>query len=110
MRYNRIDFEDTYDGLGDQLDDEEDALNDATFGGASLGPQGAPKSVGKDYDFFGQTAKVSTAIDEEQTRFSRQQKPRKPYYAQPSPPSRLVSPSRQDMKRIKTLSTCQGCR
>lgn len=108
MRYNRIDFEDTYDGLGDQLDDEEDALNDATFGGASLGPQGAPKSVGKDYDFFGQTAKVSTAIDEEQTRFSRQQKPRKPYYAQPSPPKQAGQPFKTGYEAYKDPEYMSG--
>jgi hypothetical protein len=28
----RIDFEDTYDGLGDELDDNDDAFNDETFG------------------------------------------------------------------------------
>ena len=28
----RIDFEDTYDGLGDELDEKDDALNDETFG------------------------------------------------------------------------------
>ncbi|KAG7112669.1 DNA topoisomerase 2-associated protein pat1 like [Verticillium longisporum] len=28
-----MDFEDTYDGLGDQLDESGDAFNDDTFGG-----------------------------------------------------------------------------
>lgn len=64
-----LDFEDTYDGLGDQLDETDDALNDDTFGGSSAP---AAKPVGKDFDFFGQTAKVSDAISEEQARFSRQ--------------------------------------
>lgn len=66
----RVDFEDTYDGLGDQLDDADDALNDATFGADETGPA-TQASVGKDYDFFGQTAKVSDAITEEQLRFNR---------------------------------------
>jgi DNA topoisomerase 2-associated protein PAT1 len=35
------------------------------------------KPVGKDFDFFGQTAKVSNAIGEEQLRFNRQQPPPK---------------------------------
>ena len=35
------------------------------------------KPVGKDFDFHGQTAKVSTAINEEQFRYNRQQVPRK---------------------------------
>ncbi|TVY75774.1 DNA topoisomerase 2-associated protein pat1 [Lachnellula suecica] len=73
-----LDFEDTYDGLGDQLDETDDIFNDDTFGGGEdLGP--AKKSVGKDFDFFGQTAKVSDAITEEQMRFSRQ-----------APPSRVM--------------------
>lgn len=28
----RYDFEDTYDGLGDELDEKDDDLNDDTFG------------------------------------------------------------------------------
>ncbi|KAH1364267.1 hypothetical protein KXV22_005971 [Aspergillus fumigatus] len=61
-----IDFEDTYDGLGDQLDDDQDAFNEDTFGDVGTG------SVGKDFDFFGQTAKVADAIGEEQVRFNLQ--------------------------------------
>lgn len=64
-----LDFEDTYDGLGDQLDDTEDAFNDDTFGGDTSGTG----KVGKDFDFFGQTAKVADAIEEEHLRFNRQQ-------------------------------------
>ncbi|KAK3339097.1 topoisomerase II-associated protein PAT1 [Neurospora tetraspora] len=64
-----IDFEDTYDGLGDQLDETDDVFNDDTFGGDT----GEPGPVGKDFDFFGQTAKVANAIEEENVRFSRQQ-------------------------------------
>lgn len=63
-----VDFEDTYDGLGDQLNETGDELNDDTFGGDS-GPAGG--SVGKDFDFFGRTAQVATAIDEEQLLYSR---------------------------------------
>ncbi|KFA76072.1 hypothetical protein S40288_00370 [Stachybotrys chartarum IBT 40288] len=65
-----LDFEDTYDGLGDQLDETDDAFNDDTFGDAVT--TGTAK-VGKDFDFFGQTAKVADAIDEEHVRFTRQQ-------------------------------------
>ncbi|KAL7629091.1 DNA topoisomerase 2-associated protein pat1 [Parahypoxylon ruwenzoriense] len=64
-----LDFEETYDGLGDQLDEADDAFNDDTFGGGS-GTTQAP--VGKDFDFFGQTAKVADAIEEEHERFTRQ--------------------------------------
>ncbi|KAI1381955.1 topoisomerase II-associated protein PAT1 [Hypoxylon crocopeplum] len=66
-----LEFDDTYDGLGDQLDETGDAFNDDTFGGGSGGISHAP--VGKDFDFFSQTAKVSGAIEEEHQRFSRQQ-------------------------------------
>lgn len=59
----RIDFEDTYDGLGDQLDDDQDAFNEDTFGSGE---------TGKDFDFFGKTAQVSDVINEEQVRYSLQ--------------------------------------
>ncbi|KAI6715596.1 hypothetical protein JHW43_001949 [Diplocarpon mali] len=65
-----LNFEDTYDELGDQLDEANDAFNDDTFGS---GPTSVNNPVGKDFDFFGQTAKVSDAISEEQARFTRQQ-------------------------------------
>ncbi|KAI1503065.1 topoisomerase II-associated protein PAT1 [Biscogniauxia marginata] len=65
-----LDFDDTYDGLGEQLDEGDDAFNDDTFGGDS-GTSNVP--VGKDFDFFGHTAKVTDAMEEEHQRFSRQQ-------------------------------------
>ncbi|KAK1972374.1 topoisomerase II-associated protein PAT1 [Colletotrichum sublineola] len=66
-----VDFDDTYDGLGDQLEESGDAFNDDTFGGGgNENISSAP--IGKDFDFFGQTAKVSDAIEEEQVRYSRQ--------------------------------------
>ncbi|KAF8414560.1 topoisomerase II-associated protein PAT1 [Terfezia claveryi] len=64
-----LDFEDTYDGLGDQLDEKDDDLNDDTFG--------ASEPVGKDFDFYGSTAKVADTINEEHMVFSRQA-PKKP--------------------------------
>lgn len=73
-----IEFDDTYDGLGDQLDEANDDFNDDTFGAEGLSTAATPKPVGKDFDFFGQTAKVSEALNEEQARFSRQQAPLKP--------------------------------
>jgi DNA topoisomerase 2-associated protein PAT1 len=72
----RIDFEDTYDGLGDQLDDDQDEFNDDTFGGPG------PESSGRDFDFFGKTALVSDAIGEEQVRYSLQN-PNAPRVTQP---------------------------
>ncbi|KAI1759359.1 topoisomerase II-associated protein PAT1 [Hypoxylon sp. FL1150] len=78
-----LDFEETYDGLGDQLDETDDAFNDDTFGGGGSGVAShAP--VGKDFDFFGQTAKVANAMEEEHQRFSRQQPVPKSTYAVPT--------------------------
>ncbi|KAL4913931.1 topoisomerase II-associated protein PAT1 [Aspergillus aurantiobrunneus] len=59
-----LNFEDTYDGLGDQLDNDQDAFNEDTFGDVDTGP------VGKDFDFFGKTAQVSDVIGEEQIRYN----------------------------------------
>lgn len=77
-----LEFEETYDGLGDQLDETDDVFNDETFGGGG----GAPSSggVGKDFDFFGKTAQVANAIEEEHVRYNRQQPPSK-VAAQPAP-------------------------
>lgn len=66
-----LDFEDTYDGLGDQLDETDDAFNNDTFGDIATGVGG---SVGKDFDFFGATAKISNAMEEEHQRFSLHQR------------------------------------
>jgi DNA topoisomerase 2-associated protein PAT1 len=56
--------------LADQLDETNDDFNEDTFGGGAEGGIGGgagPQStVGKDFDFFGQTAKVSDVISEEQ--------------------------------------------
>ncbi|KAG9194585.1 hypothetical protein G6011_04620 [Alternaria panax] len=65
-----IDFEETYDGLGDQLDDEADDLNDDTFGGGPATQQ----SVGKHFDFAGQTSMVSSTLQEEQMLYQARQK------------------------------------
>ena len=82
---HRLDFEDTYDGLGDQLDETDDAFNDETFGG-TIAEASSQKPVGKDFDFYGKTAKVSDAINEEQMRFERQQPPPKSVAATASAP------------------------
>jgi DNA topoisomerase 2-associated protein PAT1 len=70
-----LEFDDTYDGLGDQLEETGDDLNDDTFGG-DVAPTGQG-SVGRDFDFFGQTSKVANVIEEEHMRFARQQPPSK---------------------------------
>ncbi|EPE07006.1 topoisomerase ii-associated protein pat1 [Ophiostoma piceae UAMH 11346] len=76
---NALEFEDTYDGLGDQLVETGDAFNDDTFGDASGaggvgggigGSAFGPSKVGKDFDYFKQTAQVADAIDQEHMRFN----------------------------------------
>ncbi|KAM5438922.1 DNA topoisomerase 2-associated protein pat1 [Microsporum canis] len=64
-----IDFEDTYDGLGDQLEEANDDFNDDTFGDAA-GEQNKP--VGKDFDFFGNTAQMTNVLGEEQVLYNLQ--------------------------------------
>ncbi|OCL12033.1 hypothetical protein AOQ84DRAFT_312895 [Glonium stellatum] len=60
-----LDFEDTYDGLADQLDETNDAFNDDTFGDEPASQQ----NIGKDYDFAGQTSKITEALDQEYARY-----------------------------------------
>lgn len=67
--YSRAEPQDGYDGLGDLLEEANDDFNDDTFGDVQTGAAGPVRSVGKDFDFFGQTAKVSDAFNEEQARF-----------------------------------------
>ncbi|PVI03536.1 topoisomerase II-associated protein PAT1 [Periconia macrospinosa] len=79
-----IDFEETYDGLGDQLDETDDAFNDDTFGGPTT-----QQGVGKDFDFAGETSKIAGTIHEEQMLFQArqppsQQKPSIPYASKPT--------------------------
>ncbi|KAI1779579.1 topoisomerase II-associated protein PAT1 [Hypoxylon cercidicola] len=96
-----LDFEETYDGLGDQLDETDDAFNDDTFGGGgSAGPSHAP--VGKDFDFFGQTAKVADAMEEEHQRFSRQQPVPKPTYATSTQTYRSVYNVQPEPKPVRS--------
>ena len=96
-----IDFDDTYDGLGDHLDEANDDFNDDTFGGGSNETQ---RSVGKDFDFFGSTAKVSDAISEEQMRYTRQQAPPKSMISMAaSPPRRTVKPARTGYEKYQNM-------
>lgn len=88
-----IDFEDTYDGLGDQLEEANDNFNDDTFGDDKISFGGASQPVGKDFDFFGQTAKASDAINEEQARFIRHAPPR-PTGTASGPSKYLTNPHR----------------
>ena len=77
-----IDFDDTYDGLGDQLQEADDDFNDDTFGGGGA----TAKPVGKDFDFYASTSKVADAINEEALRFNRQQPPSRVPAVSSSPP------------------------
>ncbi|KAI9673059.1 MAG: hypothetical protein M1829_004373 [Trizodia sp. TS-e1964] len=93
-----LNFEDTYDGLGDKLGDEDDVLNDETFGAED---STIKRDGGADFDFFGQTAKVSNAIDEEQLRYVRQQPP--PKSVETSKPARTGYERYNDPEYIPDL-------
>ncbi|KAF3042839.1 hypothetical protein E8E11_005805 [Didymella keratinophila] len=115
-----IDFEETYQGLGGQLDDTDDAFNDDTFGGDGPVTQ---QSVGKDFDFAGQTSQISNTMQEEQMLyqarqgFSRpapqqqqqqqqqhqQHLPQQQYRQPPSKPSRTGYESYKDPEYIPQL-------
>jgi DNA topoisomerase 2-associated protein PAT1 len=58
-----LDFEETYDGLGHHLEESGDTFNDDTFGGDEPVTR---ESVGRDFDFAGQTAGVRDTLLEEQ--------------------------------------------
>jgi len=75
-----LDFDDTYDGLGDKLQEANDDFNNDTFGTGADGGAGQG-NVGKDFDFFGTTAQVSNAIGEEQVRYGLQHGSRPPSQA-----------------------------
>ena len=74
----RLEFDDTYDGLGDQLEEAGDDFNDDTFGGGIEAGEKSRGSEGRDFDFFGQTAQVSNVIEEEQMRYNLQPKSHTP--------------------------------
>ncbi len=94
-----MEFDDTYDGLGDRLEEANDDLNDDTFGGDGAAAA-VPKPVGKDFDFYGQTAKVSDALNEEHLIFNRRQAPPKSV-APPSPPKPAAKPFRTGYEAYK---------
>lgn len=96
-----IDFEETYDGLGDQLDTTDDALNDDTFGGGPATQQ----SIGRDFDFAGQTSQISNTIQEEQMLYQARQRPaqQRPLVPQASKPNRSGYESYKDPEYIPQL-------
>jgi DNA topoisomerase 2-associated protein PAT1 len=70
----RLEFDDTYDGLGDKLEEAGDDFNDDTFGGGLEPGTTSHGQITKEFDFFGQTAQVSNVIEEEHLRYNLQQK------------------------------------
>ncbi|OAL54361.1 hypothetical protein IQ07DRAFT_501502 [Pyrenochaeta sp. DS3sAY3a] len=96
-----IDFEETYDGLGNQLDDADDVLNDDTFGSGPATQQ----SIGRDFDFAGQTSKVANTLQEEQMLYQARQRPtqQRPPVPHASKPNRTGYESYQDPEYIPQL-------
>ncbi|KAF8534016.1 topoisomerase II-associated protein PAT1 [Trichophaea hybrida] len=88
-----IDFEDTYDGLGDTLDETDDAFNEDTFGGAS----------NQDFDFAGATAKVADVIHEEQVVYTRSNTKRQPIQSSVSPKDNKSIPAVSESSRLPAL-------
>ena len=76
-----LNFDDTYDGLGNQLVESGDTFNDDTFGG---GQPVTRQALGRDFDFAGETAKVRSTLLEEQVLHHARQ-PMQHSYA-PRPP------------------------
>ncbi|KAL2003522.1 hypothetical protein VTN02DRAFT_3507 [Thermoascus thermophilus] len=93
-----IDFEDTYDGLGDQLDEDQDAFNEDTFG-ADAGP------VGNDFDFFGKTAQISDVISEEQIRYNLQHHKPTTTTAPPATATTTAAPATSTTTTTTTTTT-----
>lgn len=87
-----LDFEDTYDGLANQLDETDDAFNDDTFGAAPATQQ----SMGRDFDFSGQTAKVAQTMQEEHILYNARQPP-----PRASPPKRAAKPAATGYEKYK---------
>ena len=83
------------------MDEANDDFNDDTFGEGGLSTSATPRPVGKDFDFFGQTAKVSEALNEEQARFSRQQTTAKPFGASARPSTLPVKPFKTGYEAYK---------
>ena len=71
------------------MEEADDDFNDDTFGGEQT-----QKPVGKDFDFFGSTSKVTNAINEEAMRFNRQQPTSGASITQSSPHKQATKPFR----------------
>ncbi|GAB7362665.1 hypothetical protein MBLNU230_g2974t1 [Neophaeotheca triangularis] len=78
-----LNFDDTYDGLGKSLDESGDTFNDDTFGDEQPVTR---QSVGRDFDFAGNTAKARGVLLEEQTLHHARQPMQQ--FAAPSRPAK----------------------
>ncbi|CAK3991023.1 DNA topoisomerase 2-associated pat1 [Lecanosticta acicola] len=86
---NMLDFEDTYDGLGQQLQESGDTFNDDTFGGDEPVTR---EDVGRDFDFAGQTANIrDTLLEEQMLHHARQ----------PIPQARSAKPAKTGYEAYK---------
>ncbi|KAF2020032.1 hypothetical protein BU24DRAFT_489875 [Aaosphaeria arxii CBS 175.79] len=98
-----LDFEETYDGLGNQLLETGDDFNDETFGDGPATQQ----SVGRDFDFAGQTSQIAGTMQEEQMLFEarNQRAPRQQntFVPPPSKPARTGYENYKDPEYIPQL-------
>ncbi|KAK5132301.1 hypothetical protein LTR08_009209 [Meristemomyces frigidus] len=76
-----LNFDETYDGLGRQLDEAGDAFNDDTFGGDEPVTR---QGVGRDFDFAGSTARVRDTLLEEQVMHHARQPMQQAQAARPA--------------------------
>ncbi|KAF2861038.1 hypothetical protein K470DRAFT_231453 [Piedraia hortae CBS 480.64] len=74
-----LDFEDTYDGLGDELEESGDAFNDDTFGGDMPTTR---QALGTDFDFAGQTAQMRESLLKDESRTLSRDQGLPPFKAQ----------------------------
>ncbi|KAK3677866.1 DNA topoisomerase 2-associated protein pat1 [Recurvomyces mirabilis] len=83
-----LNFDDTYDGLGQRLQESGDTFNDDTFGGDEPVTR---QSLGRDFDFAGQTATARGNVMHEQgvpLQQHQQQQHQPSSYSMPSRPAR----------------------
>ena len=73
-------------------------MNDDTFGDGTSAGANTQIPVGKDFDFHGQTARVSNVIEEEQVRYSLQPKAKA---SVPAPISALPKPKKTGYEKYK---------
>lgn len=80
------------------MDDEQDAFNEDTFGDTG--------EIGKDFDFFGNTAQVSDVINEEQIRYGLQHpKSSSPLVATSAPPPASTTTTAPTTTTVTTKTT-----